>query len=241
MKKIIIALTLTFGVILAGSYEDNIKSIIEKETSTKINVVKYKDFKDNKALRVAVIEIENELQQIPVITNKEGDMIIGLSNLFFTKSINDENIVKEIANEILANNENKEQKAAAPIIEKLQPNEYVSIKSDAKDPKTYFIISDPNCGYCREELRRVEEKLKTHNINMVVVGMLGEDSLKRSAYILSKVNDNMNNAEKLKIIRDAYSNNFKTPKTIDTSKVKTTTDGIFSSGVIRGTPFIYEK
>ena len=146
MKKIMCMLTIAANITFAGSYEDTIKSIIEKETNTKINVIKYKDFKDNKGLRVAVIEIENELQQIPIITNDKGDMIVGLSNLFFTKSMDDENIVKEIANEIMANNESKEQKAAAPIIDKLQPSEYISMKSEAKDAKTYFIISDPNCG-----------------------------------------------------------------------------------------------
>lgn len=167
-------------------------------------------------------------------------MIIGVSNIFFTSSSNDESIVKSITDKIIDNNNNSQQKAASSIIKGLNDNQYVSIKSNAKNAKTYFIISDPNCGYCREELKSIDEKLKTHNVNMVPVGMLGEDSAKKSAYILSKISSNTSDKDKVKLFKEVYSNSFKAPKDIDVSNVSETTKFIFSTGVINGVPFIYE-
>lgn len=227
--------------LLSASFEDNIKSLIEKNTDAKIKVVSTHDLKDNKDLKIVVIEIEGNFEQLPIIATKDGNMIIGMSNIFFTNSSNDEGIVKELSNKILKSNQDSQQKAASNIIKGLTKEQYVSIKSSAKNAKTYFIISDPNCGYCREELKDIDNKLKTHNVNMVPVGMLGEDSEKRSTYILNKITTNMSDKDKVKLFKEVYSNSFKSPKTIDTSKVKDTTKYIFSKGVINGVPFIYEE
>lgn len=240
MKRVFFSIFFVISFSFSASFEDTIKDLIEKQTGTKINVISTQDFKDNKNLKIAVIEVLNNAQQLPVIVTKDGGMVIGISNIFFTSSSNDESIVKNIADKINENNKNSQQKAASNIIKDLKSSQYVSIKSTAKNPKTYFIISDPNCGYCREELKSIDEKLKTHNVNMVPVGMLGEDSAKKSAYILSKVSSNMSSEDKVKLFRDVYSSSFKTPKNIDTSTISETTKFIFSTGVINGVPFIYE-
>lgn len=240
MKRILFFVFFIVSFTFSASFEDTIKDLIEKQTGTKVNVVSTQDFKDNKNLKIAVIEVINNSQQLPVITTKDGSMIIGVSNIFFTSSSDDESIVKGVADKIIENNKNSQQKAASSIIKQLKPSQYVSIKSSSKNAKTYFIISDPNCGYCREELKSIDEKLKTHNVNMIPVGMLGEDSTKKSAYILSKVSSNMSDKDKVKLFKEVYSNNFKAPKNIDISKVSETTKFIFSTGIINGVPFIYE-
>lgn len=240
MKKVFFSVFCFVSFSFSASFEETVKSLIEKQTDTKVNVVMTKDFKDNKNLKIAVIEIENNAQQLPILATKDGSMIVGISNIFFTSSSSDESIVKDIADKILENNKNSQQKAASGIIKELKPEQYVSIQSNTNSKKTYFIVSDPNCGYCREELKNIDEKLKTHNVNLVPVGMLGEDSAKKSAYILSKVSSNMNSKDKVKLLREVYSNNFKSPKNIDVSKVSETTKFIFSTGIINGVPFIYE-
>lgn len=240
MKKVFFSVFCFVSFSFSASFEETVKSLIEKQTDTKVNVVMTKDFKDNKNLKIAVIEIENNAQQLPILATKDGSMIVGISNIFFTSSSSDESIVKDIADKILENNKNSQQKAASGIIKELKPEQYVSIQSNTNSKKTYFIVSDPNCGYCRDELKNIDEKLKTHNVNLVPVGMLGEDSAKKSAYILSKVSSNMNSKDKVKLLREVYSNNFKSPKNIDVSKVSETTKFIFSTGIINGVPFIYE-
>ena len=101
-------------------------------------------------------------------------------------------------------------------------------------------MADPNCGYCKEEFRKIDERLKTQNVNMVMVGILGEDSLKKAASVMSKVKSSDKEKTKLNALKEVFSNNFKAPKSIDTTAIKETSDFLFKSGVIRGVPYIYE-
>ena len=241
MKRIVLLALLSSGL-FAASFEDNVKNLIEKQANAKVNIVNSIDLKDSKNLKIVIVEIaEGSSQRVPMFVTSDGNTIIGLSNIFFTASKADEDIVSKATAETMAYNENASKAAAGKLIDALREEQYITLKSSAKNPKTYFIVADPNCGYCREELRNVEDKLKTHNVNMVIVGILGEDSQKKAAYLVDKVKSNMSEKEKLNGIREVFSANFKAPATIDTSKIEATTDSLFKTGVITGVPFIYEK
>lgn len=241
IKNILLASTVLSSSLFAASFEDNVKNLIEKQTSAKVNIVNSVDLKDSKNLKIVVIEIaDGSAQRVPMFATSDGNTIIGLSNLFFTASKSDEDIVSKVSNDTMAYNENGQKEAAGKLIKALSPDQYITLKSDAKNPKTYFILADPNCGYCREELRNIEDRLKTHNVNMVIVGILGEDSQKKAAYLMDNIKSNMSESAKLKGIREVFSSNFKAPSKIDTSKVSQTTESLFRTGVIRGVPYIYE-
>lgn len=239
-KKLILISSVTLAVCFAG-FEDDVKALIKKETGIDVSVVSVTDFKDAKNLKLVVVEQTGNLQQLPAIVTSDAKMFMGLSNIFFTSSSADGEIVGKAIGEVMKNNDASKKRAAGKLIDKLDSSEYISLTGKSKNAKTYFIVSDPNCGYCREELRNLEDKLKTHNVNMVVVGILSEDSKKRAAYIMNNITNTMSNDEKIKIIKEVYSNNFKAPKNIDTSAIEKTVETLFSNGVLTGVPFIYEK
>ncbi len=241
IKKILLASAVLSSSVFAASFEDNVKNLIEKQTSAKVNIISSADLKDSKNLKMVVVEIaDGSAQRVPMFATSDGNTIIGLSNIFFTASKADEDVVSKISDEVMAYNENGQKEAAGKLIKALSPDQYITLKSNAKNPKTYFIVADPNCGYCREELRNVEDKLKTHNINMIIVGILGEDSQKKAAYLMDNIKSSMSESDKLKGIREVFSSNFKAPTKIDVSKVMKTTESLFKTGVIRGVPYIYE-
>ena len=241
IKKILLASAVLSSSVFAASFEDNVKNLIEKQTSAKVNIISSADLKDSKNLKMVVVEIaDGSAQRVPMFATSDGNTIIGLSNIFFTASKADEDVVSKISDEVMAYNENGQKEAAGKLIKALSPDQYITLKSNAKNPKTYFIVADPNCGYCREELRNVEDKLKTHNINMIIVGILGEDSQKKAAYLMDNIKSSMSESDKLKGIREGFSSNFKAQAKIDVSKVMKTTESLFKTGVIRGVPYIYE-
>lgn len=237
---ILTLLTLLATQINAASFEDNLVNIIKKETKTDVKVVSSNDLKGSKDLKFAIIEIVNNSQRIPVFATKDGKMVIGLSNVLFTENKDDENLIAETSKEIMNYNQNSQQMAAGKLIEQLKPEQYITLKSSANNPKTTFIIADPNCGYCKEEFRNINDRLKTSNVNIVLVGILGQDSVNKAAYGVNKIKSQMSEEDKLNGLKDVFSNNFKAPKNVDTKPVVETTEFLFKSGVIRGTPFIYE-
>lgn len=242
IKKILLLSAVLLSSLLAGSFEDNIKNLIEKQTGAKVNVVNSADLKDSKNLKMVIVEVaDGSAQRIPMFVTSDGGTIIGLSNIFFTASKADEDIVSKAIDETMAHNESGQKEAAGKLIEALSPDQYITLKSSAKNPKTYFIVADPNCGYCKEELRNIEDRLKTHNVNIVIVGILGEDSQKKAAYLVDKIKSSMSEKDKLQGIKEVFSLNFKAPAKIDTSKVAATTESLFKTGAIRGVPYIYEK
>ena len=202
IKKILLVSAVLSSSVFAASFEDNVKNLIEKQTSAKVNIISSADLKDSKNLKMVVVEIaDGSAQRVPMFATSDGNTIIGLSNIFFTASKADEDVVSKISDEVMAYNENGQKEAAGKLIKALSPDQYITLKSNAKNPKTYFIVADPNCGYCREELRNVEDKLKTHNINMIIVGILGEDSQKKAAYLMDNIKSSMSESDKLKGIR----------------------------------------
>ena len=242
MKKLAMSLVLlgAVGALNAASFEDNLTKLIEKQTQTKVKIVSQSNLKASKDLKFVIIEIPNTAQQIPLFATKNGDMIVGLSNIFFTAQSGDEELIGKKVAEIEAHNENSQTIAAGALIKQLKPEQFITLKSKAKNARTTFIIADPNCGYCKEEFRKIDERLKTQNVNIVLVGILGEDSLKKAASVVSKIKSADSEKTKLNALKEVFSNSFKAPKSIDTTAVKDTSDFLFKSGVIRGVPYIYE-
>lgn len=228
------------GALSAASFEQNLTNLIEEETATKVKIISKSDLKSSKDLKFVIIELEGNMQRIPLFATKNGDMIIGLSNIFLTSAKADEDLVAKNSAELQEYNESAQTRAAGVLIEQLKPEQYISLKSSAKNAPTTFIIADPNCGYCKEEFRKIDERLKTQNVNIVMVGILGEDSLKKAASVISKVKSSDKEKTKLNALKEVFSNNFKAPKSIDTTAIKETSDFLFKSGVIRGVPYIYE-
>lgn len=241
VKNVIFGLIfLSVGALNAASFEQNLINLIEKETATKVKIISKSDLKSSKDLKFVIIELEGNMQRIPLFATKNGDMIIGLSNIFLTSAKADEDLVAKNSAELQEYNESAQTRAAGALIEQLKPEQYITLKSSAKNAPTTFIVADPNCGYCKEEFRNIDERLKTQNVNMVMVGILGEDSLKKAASVMGKVKSSDSEKKKLNALKEVFSNTFKAPKSIDSSKIKETSDFLFKGGVIRGVPYIYE-
>lgn len=240
MKTAIFSLVfLGVSALGAASFEQNLTNLIEKETATKVKIISKSDLKSSKDLKFVIIELESNMQRIPLFATKSGEMIIMLSN-FLTSAKADEDLIAKSSAELQEYNQSAQTRAAGALIEKLKPEQYISLKSSTKNAPTTFIVADPNCGYCKDEFRKIDERLKTQNVNMVMVGILGEDSLKKAASVMSKVKSSDKEKTKLNALKEVFSNNFKAPKSIDTTVIKETSDFLFKSGVIRGVPYIYE-
>ncbi len=238
--RVILFSLIFFGLVNAASFDEKIANLIQQQTGTAVKIISKSDLKSSKDLKLVIIELDANKQRIPIFVTKNADTIIGMSNIFFTNNDSDKNIIEDKIKELESYNENIQNIAAGELIKQLKPEQFITLKSKAKNAKTVFIIADPNCGYCKEEFRNIDERLKTQNVNMVIVGILGEDSIKKAAWVVDKVKSSDSEKTKLNALKEVFSSTFKAPKNIDTTKVKETTDFLFKGGAIRGVPYIYE-
>lgn len=238
--RVILFSLIFFGLVNAASFDEKIANLIQQQTGTAVKIISKSDLKSSKDLKLVIIELDANKQRIPIFVTKNADTIIGMSNIFFTNNDSDKNIIEDKIKELESYNENIQNIAVGELIKQLKPEQFITLKSKAKNAKTVFIIADPNCGYCKEEFRNIDERLKTQNVNMVIVGILGEDSIKKAAWVVDKVKSSDSEKTKLNALKEVFSSTFKAPKNIDTTKVKETTDFLFKGGAIRGVPYIYE-
>lgn len=238
--RVILFSLIFFGLVNAASFDEKIANLIQQQTGIAVKIIFKSDLKSGKDLKLVIIELDATKQRIPIFVTKNADTIIGMSNIFFTNNDSDKNIIEDKIKELESYNENIQNIVAGELIKQLKPEQFITLKSKAKNAKTVFIIADPNCGYCKEEFRNIDERLKTQNVNMVIVGILGEDSIKKAAWVVDKVKSSDSEKTKLNALKEVFSSTFKAPKNINTTKVKETTDFLFKGGAIRGVPYIYE-
>ncbi|MDO7253157.1 disulfide isomerase [Helicobacter cappadocius] len=246
MNKIVGTLVLmTFGLsVLSADVSDNIVKILQDQTGKKISVLKIESLKGSPDFKIAVIKDMETKYEIPIFVSKDGKTMIGLSNVFFSDNKNDAMLVDEVYKKTQEHNIQQQNSAKLDALFDSIPSDYViSIPSTTKgNQKITYIVSDPMCPHCQQELKGIDSRLKDTNIKMVVVGFLGKESGIKSALVLEKIKAAKTPSEKIAILNEIYNPSYKANGAKDTEikKVENITKKISDSGIIKYVPYIYE-
>lgn len=74
--------------------------------------------------------------------------------------------------------------------------------------KEIFAFSDPLCPFCKEHLESIDESyLKNHTIHFIFTTIHGDDGFKRVQLIYENVKNNIDDLEKLRMIKYYFSEN----------------------------------
>ncbi|PAF51262.1 disulfide isomerase [Helicobacter sp. 13S00477-4] len=246
MKKFlaISAVLLFVFSFLQANVEQNIIDIVQKQTGKKVSVLKVETLKSNSDLKIAIIEDLDTKYQIPVFTDKDGKILIGLSNVFFSNEKKDAQLVNEVYKDTQAYNTQQQNSITLNNLFESIPDDYViSLPSTTKDnQKIVYIVSDPMCPHCQNELREIDSRLKNANVRMVLVGFLGKKSVVKSALILQKIKSAKNPQDKIQILKQIYATTYdpKEEPENEMKKVQNITKKISDSGIVKYVPYIYE-
>lgn len=234
-----VSIALSAAMLLAGEFESGVESLLKKEIGMESKVVKSLDV--DSGLKFVVVEAKESSMRLPVFATSSGSSVMGYTQDFFTSK---EGVAEKIQQELEAlmeHNKKTRDKEVQKLIAKL-PKEGI-IKLDSGKDKTLVVISDPECPYCRSELANIEERLKEANIHMILAPVHDKSAFVKSELIYQKSAKAKNNAEKIKIIREYFdpkanlTNEELQIKPVITEK---NADIIFSSGLIKGVPFVFE-
>ncbi|PAF47317.1 disulfide isomerase [Helicobacter sp. 12S02634-8] len=246
MKRIVFAVLsalLAFGIAQAG-VEQNIINIVQKQTGKKVSVLKIEALQSNPELKIAIIQDPDSKYQIPIFTSKDGNIIIGLSNVFFSNEKKDTALVNKIYEDTQSYNSQQKNSAKLNALFDTIPDDYaIFLPSTTKGvTKLTYIVSDPMCPHCQSELREIDSRLKETNVKMIPVGFLGQKSVVKSALILEKIKTAKTPAEKIQILKQIYATTYepKEQPQKEIQKVENITKKISDSGLIKFVPYIYE-
>lgn len=77
-------------------------------------------------------------------------------------------------------------KKAYEILKKLPEKNFVYLKSPKDTNATMYLVTDPECPYCKDELLEIKEKLKNENVKIFIAPVHGDSAFEKGAFILEE-------------------------------------------------------
>lgn len=241
MKKIlyfVTCLALFSGVGNASKLTD----MVLRVTGQKVSVIKEFSIKQDSNIKFVVLKDENTAQRVIVITNKAESFVqTFIPQAFITENKEDSNILLSEASSVQNYNANyKTQDEVKKIISTKVPKDYI-ITINGKNPKkTYYIVSDPLCPHCQNELKNIDKRLQNGNVKMIVVGMMGEQSRKKASEIYREIKKTKSDSEKIALLNKIYNQSYKSNSS-EEKVVQDVTSALIGKGKVEGTPYIIEE
>lgn len=242
MKKIIaiLACGLTFA---SAALEENFKKSIKDMTDVEVEVEFKKELVSFPSMYFVIGKTKGG-DIFPVIVSKEGEYFIGLSNVLKLSNV-DTQMMQEALNQAQKEKEARDSKVLKELFSGFKESDFLYLKGASENLPTKIVVSDPDCPYCREHLKGIDQELKEANIKMIFAPIHEKEAFIKSQLIMSeaaklKKDDTKGKVAILnKYFKDIALSN-KELKT-DYSQITRNTEKVFKSGVIKGVPFIYEE
>lgn len=248
MHHKIVACLLTLACsaqLFAASFEENLAQILS-QTGHKVKIISSKTLVGMNDMRIVNVEFSNATgaQRTPFLATADGKGAVIFNALFFSANKEqNEAIIESVLSEVDAFNQSKKNSLLNALFESLPSERFVEIPSPKSGiTKTTIIVSSPDCPYCREELAKLDNRLLSSNVKMVIVPLNGQESYVRAQILVNELQKANTTARKIEILKKIYAPNYQIPekqKKIDTSFVAQNAEMVFKSGLIRSVPYIH--
>lgn len=135
--------------------------------------------------------------------------------------------------------------AALELLKSINPTRFAYIESfDKNNPYVTYIVGDPECPYCAEEMKRITKHLRNSNVKLIFAPVHGKSAFIKSALILKQLKALSPSDQKgaIDVIEKYYGKDVQVSDA-DVSKaelnaVYADTKTLFSKGVIKSVPYV---
>ncbi len=225
------------------AYASKITDVIEKQTGQKTTLLKESVLKQDSNLKVITLKDNASGFKVLGIINKQESIFLPITSAFFTDNDKDrESLMQEFQSVSNYNLTFQTQAEVKKAITKL-PKDYIIHLKGKNSKKVFYIISDPLCPHCQEELKHINQKLELGDVKMIPIGWMGDESANKTAEIYLKVKNAKTDSEKIDILNRVYAKTYKAPKA-DSKSLATVQEVVrmlTGKGKVEGTPYIIEE
>ena len=135
--------------------------------------------------------------------------------------------------------------AALELLKSIDPARFAYIESfDKNNPYVTYIVGDPECPYCAEEMKRITKHLRNGNVKLIFAPVHGKSAFIKSALVLKHLKALSPSDQKgaIDVIEKYYDKDAQVSDA-DVSKaeldaVYADTKTLFSKGVIKSVPYV---
>ena len=242
MKKIIaiLACGLTFA---SAALEENFKKSIKAMADVEVEVEFKKELVSFPSMYFVIGKTKGG-DIFPVIVSKEGEYFIGLSNVLKLSNV-DTQMMQEALNQAQKEKEARDSKVLKELFSSFKESDFLYLQGEGKNLPTKIVVSDPDCPYCREHLKSINQELKKANIKMIFAPIHEKEAFVKSQLIMNEAAklEKDDTKGKVALLNKYFKDITLSDKELKTdfSRIAQNTKKIFESGVIKGVPFIYEE
>ncbi|GAB0172278.1 disulfide isomerase [Helicobacter trogontum] len=240
-RKITTLMILGISINLANA--SKITDMIQKQTGQVTTILQEQQMSQDSNLKLLTLKDNSSGYKVLAVTNSQESIFLPITQAFFTSNDKDrELVVQEFGSITNYNMTFKTQAAVKKEIAKLPQDYIVSLKGKTSK-KVFYIISDPLCPHCQEELKHLDERLKQGDVKMIPVGWMGAESANKVAELYEKMKNLKTDSEKIALLKKVYDKNYKAPtaKNATLTKVQEVVRSLMGKGKAEGTPYIIEE
>lgn len=246
MKKTIFCIFL-LNFLFASDFNSNLLSSIKKAgIKGSIKILQVQKIHSLNDINLVKLSIDNKVQNL-FLVNSDGSSFTTFPAMIQLSDENDEkNVIAMVQN--LQDEQNKiAQQEVLKILKTIDDSRFLTIQSFYKDnKKTIYIISDPECPYCRKDMDKIVKWLRNAHVKILFAPVHGKSAYTKSALMLqeSKKFKPSNQDELIKILQKYYDEK-KVVKDSDVTdkqrdEILQNSKLVFSKGIIKGVPFHVE-
>ncbi|BDB64402.1 hypothetical protein LS74_008765 [Helicobacter magdeburgensis] len=223
--SVLCALSVAYGAADKAELQKTLQA-----NSVQGNIISSSDL--GSGLSMVVIDVNN--QQVPFLATNDGKFIFQPDVLLIQdKAVQTK--IKGFYKDVYEKEKAKINIKLQEVFKKQSANVF-HFKSQKNGAKTIYIVSDANCPYCQKEFANLNKRLEDANVELLVVGFLGEDSMLKAANALK--NKSGNQAKDIAMLAKLYEPKSKATS-MDTKLAQELTQAVADTGV-RSVPYIIE-
>lgn len=214
MKKFALILSianLAFAASNAQISDFYSQSIKAQFPNAKINIEKREKAGDT-GFESVILSVEIDgLKQEEILFTKDNIIVPDIIDLKSKISYRQEYEMKKFQD--ARNNFIKNAKAVAE-------KEKMVIKLGDKNKPAIYVFTDPECPYCREHLKNIDEDLKQYQVNFIITPVHGKSAFEKSALIYKETKKAKNDKEKIAIMNKYFAPDIKNYPKVSESELK---------------------
>ncbi len=234
MRLFFITIIFSMSYVFAQNNNAKIQSLLKERTTMDFKVISNDVAPLNGASFVVVESPSGE--RLALLVSQDGSYIIPLADGITT--INTQNALKIALDNVNGYNKNMKDKNVLALFQK-HKNSVLRIPANAVTQKTTYMILDTTCPYCLQEILRLEEYLNKGNLEVLIVGILGQKAYNRAAGYYSEFPHAKTKEQKISLLKKIFEINY-TPKNLNEKLAKEITEDIIAAGV-QGVPYLIIK
>ncbi len=211
-----------------------IQKLLKDRTSLDFKVVS--NSKDSlKGASFVVVESPTG-ERLALLASQDGTYIVPISDGISNNNSNN-SLKNAVENVNKYNKDMKDTKVLA--LFKKHSQSILKIPSSSNTKNTTYMILDTTCPYCLHEVSVIEEYLEKANLEILIVGILGQKAHDRAAGYYNELQGAKTREQKIALLKKVFRSDY-APKSLNNNVAKQMSEASLAAGV-QGVPYIINK